>query len=294
MASNKENVLGPEFHHFPRLPPELQNIVWDEALRKPSVHFFKPTPCQDSSTPQGWYYRLGRSSRGKNDTSGYLHLQELSKVCQSAAKAVQLAEGEMHRISFTQYLDPRNRNRPRIKEAPIDKALDLVCIDFTKNARTNDGAEFQVWSRNLGPTFNTVPFKRDKVVALHAGIRRVALEYAAKNPDCGESSAVFQCLERDNTHLKWKMCPEELAAYLDTFPDLEAVYIIAGPVRTNEHKALIKHETDRFFACKVSAAHSPRKLIILTRGQQFPELSVRPATWSHSTTPSTATSRCQS
>jgi hypothetical protein len=62
---------------------------------------------------------------------------------------------------------------------------------------------------------------RNSAVNSFAGIRRIAVPWWADMLGCFDDGAAFECHPGDEEHEQWRMCPEELAAFVDYFAELQ-------------------------------------------------------------------------
>jgi hypothetical protein len=81
-CSRSWTSLGTSTFFLQRMPPEIQLIVFDAALLKPSIHFFK-AGFKWNATSTMWHIKFDQF-RKDIDTSGYRFQEELAAICPTA------------------------------------------------------------------------------------------------------------------------------------------------------------------------------------------------------------------
>lgn len=241
-SANKQPTEA-DFPLFSTLPAEIQSKIFTEALCKPQAHWMRAEDYNISHVHR-WGLRFTKRNGGE-DLSGFVLSRKIYQVSPVAANAVRLATAEKARLPF------QMTSRTRIM-GNIDASTDLVCVEFGKG-RTS--WRYNNWSRQT-QVFLPRRFDRKASVDQNGGIRRLAIVYnqgVTKNtPDL---LRVFKCythLDRpqNGNHPPCNVCPTEVVGFLDTFPDLEAVYIIVrhGNLKISKEKSRVYKNS--FFASK--------------------------------------------
>ncbi|KAM7191724.1 hypothetical protein V8F20_009201 [Naviculisporaceae sp. PSN 640] len=222
-----------EFRFFTALPFEIQSKIFTEALCKPHVHWMR---AEDYSHSNPNYWGL-RYHRRYNDTSGYMLIRQLSHTSSVAANAVRLATAEKMRLPF-------NLTKQSKILGNMDASTDLVCVEFGKG-RTN--WRYNNWARRT-QVYLPKRFHRETSIAQHGGIRRVAIVYnQGYTKTVADLHHVFKCCSPhpEGYAKPCNVCPAEVVGFLDTFPDLEAVYVIVrqGLEKVSKEKARVYKNT---------------------------------------------------
>ncbi|KAK3385443.1 hypothetical protein B0H63DRAFT_522777 [Podospora didyma] len=233
IANNDADASHTQGTTFRNLAPELQQMIFTEALCKPHVHFVT-AQRRDDKTHNKWTITILPVSKG-HDRSGYRWLQTLSTISHASSRAVRLATLEKDCLPF-----PGLRNH-------MDTSTDLVCIDFNRPKHKPEyghwNAKNQIRASPSHPSFNP------EAVASKVGkVHKLAFTYHPRHASCSTRRNVFRCLPQKSKHRDWKICPEELVGLLDCFQNLEAVYIILLPGQKKEAKMRANHYTKNFFA----------------------------------------------
>ncbi len=230
----------PSFPQFKRLPLEIQMKIFTEALNKPNLHIV--TAKRVNPVPgQAWSFEFRPVAKSR-DSSGYRRLQELAQVNRTAYAAMRLATARHNaRLPFRGL-----KNR-------IDGAEDLVFLDIAQHERYFAQGYFHPDHQILNPP--GAPFDEATLAAKFGGIEKVALKYSDKHTVCNAYSATFRCVAPYGNHLRharteWKMCPDELCGFLNTFPNLREIYLVLVPDRNWQTVELVRAYIDSFYARK--------------------------------------------
>ena len=134
-----------------------------------------------------------------------------------------------------------------------------------------DGAEDLVFLDIPQPMTNSVPgylnpdhqilnlpgahFDEAGLAVKFQGIQKVALKHSDNHGYCGAYSTTFRCVAQHGHHVLhtsnlWKMCPDELCGFLNSFPNLREIYLVLVPDRSWQTKLLVRAYVDLFYACK--------------------------------------------
>ncbi|KXX81064.1 DNA polymerase III subunit alpha [Madurella mycetomatis] len=247
MASPSENDPGlsaqqhTKFPCFPRLPSEIRQAIFTEAIRKPNIHFVLAKRVY-YATSRTW--RLGvYPMPKKQDKSGYRLLENLALVNDEASAVVRLATAKHEtRLPFKALT-----NR-------IDGAEDIVLIDLQRNISNLCGyfhPDNQILNR--GP-FDTVDAENRFL-----DFQKVAFTYS--RPNLPLAQRAFRCTWLHRHPQWWQICPEELFGLLNCFAGLKEVYIIMQPSKKFYEQNLAQTYIKNFFNL-TSEERRQRKLCI--------------------------------
>ncbi|KAK3689523.1 hypothetical protein B0T22DRAFT_408569, partial [Podospora appendiculata] len=208
-ASEGEERKEEEKTTYLSLAAELKTMVWNEAIRKPQVHFIRTKPVAPGAG-NTWHLNFYARPKGK-DPSGFRVVDNLLATgLPTAQKAVQLATAEKVTLPF----------RTGRTNGHMDAANDLVVIEFaTVPVGGFSYGQFHHRNQALERVFNSHQLALDC-----ADIRRVALTY----PRSRTTRQGFHCHWHGDLHghNDGHMCPEELAGFLDGFETLECAYLL--------------------------------------------------------------------
>ncbi|KAK0749706.1 hypothetical protein B0T18DRAFT_296914, partial [Schizothecium vesticola] len=199
------------FHLFTRLPTEIQQMIFMEAMRKPAVHF---TEIKRSVHEEGKWTITMHPVSGQADKSLYRKLRLLGSVCPAAARAVHFGTEDKHRLPFS---------TRGLKSAGVDTRHDLVVLKL--KYRVNQG--FSIFGPWYPGSFGATDSRLDvaHARAMLRGITNICLKLGTwRQTSCFNPAVPFRSLLRINEHKQFSMCPEELSGFLDLFPDLGAAY----------------------------------------------------------------------
>lgn len=221
----KSPVAASEFF-LQKLPIELQEMVWDEAIERPACHHFRLRnadvdnyrkwtihisalpPSQDASIYRDW----------KPLYSSKLHTRLLQQVCHRNL-------GHLQPITLRQ---PRPRNPVYRTTAAISPRNDLVVLHFDRFQGDPEDMEF-FWHEHNPGRYNAL--KRVEVFGRLKHFRKVAIHYSHRHNNALQEPGPFYCrCPRTNTNCSnFKACPLGLASFLDFFKRLEEFYFILDP-----------------------------------------------------------------
>lgn len=228
-----------EFTFFTKLPTEIQQMIFMEAMRKPAVHFTEIKHCVHEA---GKWTLSMHPLNGSGDTSMYRKLRKLGSVCHAAARAVYYGTQDKHRLPF----GPRG-----LKSAGVDTRHDLVHITLRSS---NIGfSNFGPWyPASFGASNSALDVARTRDML--KGISNISLKFDMYTDPfaCFNSAIPFRSLLRIREHAHFCMCPEELSGFLDLFPDVKTVYWLLIPDRRYEYKVFLREYTDAVYNRKFS------------------------------------------
>jgi len=233
-----------EFHLFTRLPTEIQQMIFMEAMRKPAVHF---TEIKRFAHEEGKWTITMHPVNGSADTSMYRKLQHLGSVCPAAAIAVHIGTEDKHRLPFS---------TRGLKSAGVDTRHDLVVLKL-KYERNHGVSIFGPWyPASFGAANSRLDVAHARAVL--RGITNICLRLDIwRHTSCFDPAVPFRSLLRISEHQQFSMCPEELSGFLDLFPDLGAVYWLLTPDRSYEYKVFIQEYTKAVYKREFSCFLSP-------------------------------------
>ncbi|KAK3995283.1 hypothetical protein QBC44DRAFT_234573 [Cladorrhinum sp. PSN332] len=237
--SSSSNKVG---NLFMKLPAELRQEVFIQALRKPNIHHVLVKRQED---PADGTWRPTFYPFPGNDGSGYRLTGSIKSVCPDSETAVNLGNSKPMGMPFAS---------KRLHEAKMDVEHDLICFDFKRNWK--DGG-FRNWNldhqhMSRGPLDRMSMITGRSEVLGHA--KRIAVTYKTGHAFCSTFAPVpFPChclrYEFRYAHRHLRICPAEFAGFLDCFPALEEVYIILYPDSKNEgQKDMIETYTKNFWS----------------------------------------------
>ncbi|KAK0664626.1 hypothetical protein QBC41DRAFT_233496 [Cercophora samala] len=268
------------FPQFSRFPVEIQQEIFTQALRKPSIHFMTVERAVERGSlndagvwvDYAWptwhltYHPKPKSS----DTSGHRVNKTIGAVSHAARHAVVLATKNPGNLPFGR------------SWGPMDADNDLVALDFLPGATQHAKSDFRYFHVNnqFHPPYydpdKSFPAGRSRVKkdgksvvrsALTdepsgmADLRRVGVVYKrVPGRVCGSRNTVFQCCVHDGDddddddagigpHGDWTMCPEEVAGFIDSVPALEEFYfVVQVPHGDKEDQARLEMYKKWFFS----------------------------------------------
>ncbi|KAJ4287096.1 hypothetical protein N0V88_007717 [Collariella sp. IMI 366227] len=231
---------------FSDLPPEIQFMVFTEAICKPNIHFARPVELVSG---QVWTFNFAPMA-GKKDKSGYRQLKTISAVNRLANEAVRLAtkKNELTTAQMPFTLRPDGHS-PR-----FDGAEDLVFIDFPKRSGSTTAPSEFMHNYNQYLTATLRAFNNYDV-ALHCkDVQKLALKYSHNHHTSFSPKATFRCARNPTNpfdphqkHGGWRMCPEELFAFVNCFPKLCELCIVLEPSRTRSEKACVEQYLKNYY-----------------------------------------------
>ncbi|KAK3317759.1 hypothetical protein B0T19DRAFT_488935 [Cercophora scortea] len=217
---------------YSSLPKELKDMTWTEALRKPQVHYIRTRPTVRTG---GQTWQLNFYARPKErDLSGFRIIQNLLAACApQTRKVIDLATVDKVALPF---------QRTSRTNGHMDGSTDLLVVEFeTVPVGGVSYGHFHHRNQATNPFFDHEQLARDC-----AGVRRVALPFPRSNT----ARQGFHCHWHQETspeHEDWRVCPEELVGFLDSFDSLECVYILLHPGRRQASKNLVDAYATKFF-----------------------------------------------
>ncbi|KAK4184502.1 hypothetical protein QBC35DRAFT_477226 [Podospora australis] len=204
------------FPRFGEFPLELKQMVWVEALRKPSAHWARAL-----ATRTGNRWRLTFKPRVSPDGSGFRLLAKIEKVDAESESAVALVakKSVFARIPFGSL-----RNE-------IDADCDVVVLEFDQVSLAKiPQPMFHRSNQVSNPEFDPV----GTWVRTLAQVKRFGLLYKESFKLCSDpTSSVLPCAlgpEHDGlgNHTGFRFCYEELAGFVDSLPAVEEFFLVLG------------------------------------------------------------------
>lgn len=204
---------------FQSLPLEIQMAIFKEALRKPSVQFLMVE--KQISQQRNWDVKITPVPK-RSDPSGYRYLEGLKTVCDAAKAAVRWATIESKSIQF--------RHLPNT----VDTATDLFVMEF-RRYRDQPWEVMRLRDCFWNPLHEVIrPFlHRGNVRRKFHGMCRAGVTYKYSHTSSSylHATVPFKCLlghtaNNGSCLTSYKICPVELAGFIDCLPDLETFYII--------------------------------------------------------------------
>jgi hypothetical protein len=235
----QQQVTGNYFPQFARLPVELQIMIFQQALRRPSVHVVMVKRHKKENETK-WSLDFFPMPK-KNDPSGFRLAHTLTQVNAVAADAVRLAMA-----AFGSAVLPF-RNLVGI----ADGAEDLLVLEFTHHKYCSYGYFHQVtqFANARGPG----EFDESRVAAQVKYFQKVAITYSSRHDTAMSLRSVFRCsLTNDDRHVNLRACPVEIFGLLNCFQSLKEFYIILLPNQDVHGKRLVQQYARNFFACEFS------------------------------------------
>jgi hypothetical protein len=239
-----------EFHLFTRLPTEIQQMIFMEAMRKPAVHF---TEIKRFVHGEGKWTITMHPVNGSGDTSMYRKLRQLGSVCPAAARAVHFGTEDKHRLPFS---------ARGLKSAGVDTRHDLVHVKL--KTQLNGLSSFGPWyPGSFGATDSRLDVAHAR--ALLRGIANICLKLdLRRHTSCFDPTVPFRSLLRISEHKQFSMCPEELSGFLDLFPDLGTVYLLVIPERQQHYKFFFREYTEAVYTRTFQSFLSPPIGLVFT------------------------------
>jgi hypothetical protein len=234
------------FPHFALLPTEIQHKIFTEAICKPNIHFVIAKRNDNPATGK-WHLKLFPVPKGK-DTSGYRLLEPLASVSEEASKAVHLATAKVAVRPEAEGGDGSDQVQWAVDTVPFkllnnrfDGGEDLVCFQFQRTA----GKVFDYFHPDH-QIVNPSAFDPDAQAEQFKTFQKVAIVSQGHDPHCTSDRSVFRCVGH-NHHWNWTICPEQLCAFLDCFPNLRELYIIMKQHNEVQEKEECKIYAKNFF-----------------------------------------------
>lgn len=205
--------------YLQRLPPELQLAIFDAALIKPSIHFFKAGFKWNATSTQ-WHIKYDQFRKAV-DKSGYRYQEKLARVCPTAERAV----NNSHTVPA---LIPFRRHPGR-----VDGAVDLLILKGF--ALYNRGGK-----DHLGflPTRPGLPAPQPNM-ANYTALRRDFKDFRniglavtrdiLRGPGTGNPFRCRRapvCTIPGTGHGEFGMCPREIAGFIDCCPNIEEFCLV--------------------------------------------------------------------
>jgi hypothetical protein len=207
------------------MPPEVQLIVFDAALLKPSIHFFKAGFKWNASSTL-WHIKFDQF-RKDIDPSGYRFQEELATVCPTAARSFR-----------AQYIVPATIPFSR-HPGLVDGATDLIVLKGfdLHNRGMNDHLGFLPTRPGLpGPLPNMANYtalRRDL-----DGFRNVGMAVTRDLLRNAGTGSPFRCRRAPvctiagTGHGEFGICPREIAGFIDCCPAIQEFCLVLS-FRTN-------------------------------------------------------------
>lgn len=212
------------------MPAEVQQLIWGYVIMTPACHTFKIIKFQPR---QEWLIDLLPGATGKLDMSAYRQW----KICHSLKNIG--CQTVFQR--FTKTIQPitlkKNGKARHRQVAAIDEEQDLVILDFD---RAESRCSAFSWWEHVGP-IGSLQAKLVRKRLRH--FRKVAIIWKDSHASCvPPAEAVdavwmgipFYCychITVSRLHQHYKADPNELACFLDLFPELEQFFIVVEATR---------------------------------------------------------------
>lgn len=202
-----------------KVPTEIQQLIWGQIIKTPACHTFKLARVDDPAHPLQWSVEM--SAQNSNfDPSSYRQWKELHKMGNISY------ETAFRR--FTEKIKPiplksNSRSPTQAVKAAIDSPNDLVICEFN---RSESALPFS-WFEHVGS--NTMEIRPIRKRFRH--ITKVAVHYKHSHAFALDGGP-FQCYCAPPVPLgcgSLRLCPYELACFLDCFKNLKEFYIIVEP-----------------------------------------------------------------
>ncbi|KAK3321859.1 hypothetical protein B0H66DRAFT_619089 [Apodospora peruviana] len=173
-------------------------MVFVEALGKPHVHHVQVKRDNDA---QGLRWGVKMAAVAKNaDTSGYRHSAELSTVSRIAVGAVQRATTDKISLPLGTTANA------------VDASTDIICFRFDRTMCRERGT---YWVH-----------EHQRLAARHLERISERWQSSATGRPVAPWRAPSTAPCTNDGHGKFSLCPDELVGFLDSFPSLEAFYLI--------------------------------------------------------------------
>lgn len=254
-----------KFPMFSKLPAEIQQMIWGEAIQKPACHTFKykwgqfhdMDLClmpihQDPSAFRRWRAMLWTEYRKRQwpvkptdperlrwDALDEHSIQMLvAKYQQPGVQRSHKPGSKLANISFQAGFRRAMVDLQRVKVitpfdipaanvAAIDVATDLTIIEFDRGVH----APALTWFEHDKGGVDIHRMRRDMV-----DFKRVAVHYKKSHKNAS-GHGPFQCCCPVATQpdcYQYKACPNEQACFLDCFPNMERFYYVVDVSRKKE------------------------------------------------------------
>lgn len=205
---------------FSRLFPEIQHMVWAEAMQKPACHTFKVHKSRGYQAT-GWEIHLHPIPK-RYDPSAYRLWKSLlhsTSEDDKKLKNISFQTGFRRAMVNFQPIEVKISGQYQLAAA-IDVGTDLVILEFER-----------------GPTSPTIGWflHSDKAMNLNTirnrmkHFKRVAIHYKPAHQLASKRSGPFACYCPPTYNLgcgRYKACYYELGCFLDCFENLEEFYLV--------------------------------------------------------------------
>ncbi|KAK4233746.1 hypothetical protein C8A03DRAFT_19229 [Achaetomium macrosporum] len=223
----------PGFPQFVRLPSEIQDMIFAEAIQRPNIHIVKA--CRvliHDNYNANWSLSFSPVPK-RQDKSGYRWLADLARVCLRArATVLRATRSHQNKLPF------------KSLSARIDGNEDLVLVEFATSRSPTLG--------HLHPLdqLHACRFDEDRVRRQLDMVKKIALKYSWRHPTAIERNCNFRCRNPNPFHVLhngWRMCPREVFGFLNCLPKLHEVYIILEPQNSRDQQRMLSTYIRNFF-----------------------------------------------
>lgn len=251
-----------KFPMFSKLPAEIQQMIWGEAIQKPACHTFLykrsrnplfdmdlcPMPAHRDPSAFRWWREMLWSDwrkfefppmpRGNLLTKTVAVKNNEEPVGQTSHKSSSLANISFQTAFRRSMVDLQNFDvlthyKPAYANvAAIDSATDLSIFEFERGVHAPALCWFEHDNRNLNIDGLDIEFIRRGMGAF----KRVAVHYKKSHTNAS-GHGPFQCccpIATQPDCYQYKACPNEQACFLDCFPNLEQFYYVVDVSRKKE------------------------------------------------------------
>ncbi|KAI0382503.1 hypothetical protein F5Y04DRAFT_279792 [Hypomontagnella monticulosa] len=219
MATGQNSAPEPEFPQYSRLPAEMKDEIWGQALLRRGMQYFVIDGQRLGEMNMSMFNCYIRPLAKSQDTSAWRRQNIVSALDSSARGVVKRQRQEAGSKKMFPVYPVRSSPRLPASIAYVNCDRDVICFKI-------QGRIVPIWER-------PVP------VARLNGIKRVAIEYAPQPVGKGfvSPSTSFCCTPE--AHRRAPLCGKLMALFLSNFPDLEEFYILYVPKR-NDTQCVVK------------------------------------------------------
>ncbi|KAK3305622.1 uncharacterized protein B0T15DRAFT_397751 [Chaetomium strumarium] len=244
MGNQAEQPQQDGFPQFVRLPCEIQDMIFAEAIRHPNIHIVKASRVLvHDNYNANWGLSFSPVPR-RQDKSAYRWVADLAAVSRRAHAAVLRAtRSSQDKLPF------------KTAGARFNSDEDLVLVEFPTSRSPTLGF-FHPLDQLPGCIFDSLRLGK---LALFGMVQKVALKHAWRHPTAHERNCNFRCRVHHHfhhTHNAWRMCPREVFGFLNCLPKLREVYIILEPHSSRDQQRMLTVYIKNFYTCEPPLRHS--------------------------------------
>ena len=248
VPNQQDSTTGPnkrqaatDFPMYEKLPAELQTMIWTEALRTPCVEYGRLERV-DQFGSQTWTVKLQRQPAKNAARSSSGLAGEVSRLTAAGAVAVRLALG-VPRVpgggggGDNAVRVPFPAGRRGTPGRFVNGGRDLMVFEFaTRGVQAGRTGPWNAVNQVAGVF---PPLDRAGFDAMFRDVRNVGVWIDRRMPLATTRTATFRCRTFHGAHANTPVCPEELVGFVDSFPDVEALYFVvdAGMPLRNQREA---------------------------------------------------------